>query len=131
MVNDAHYLLVVDDNEAICEILTEFFQDEGYAVKTAFSGDQAISAIRSQIPRAILIDYNMPGKNGLETLKEVQGLIHGVPVIMITANADKDLFVEAERKGLIHCFVSKPFKACSLVQFVMQVIPPFPYAQAI
>ncbi len=131
MVNDAHYLLVVDDNKAICEILADFFQDEGYAVKTTFSGDQAIQAIHAQIPRVILIDYNMPGKNGLETLKEVQGLISGVPVIMITANADKDVFLEAKKKGLVRYFVSKPFNIASLVQLVMQLISQLPYAQAI
>ncbi len=131
MVSDAHYLLVVDDNKAICEILGDFFLDEGYAVKTAFSGDQAICAIRAQIPRAILIDYNMPGKNGLETLKEVQGLLSGVPVIMITANADKDVFAEAKRKGLVGHFVSKPFNISSLVHLVTQSAPPLPYAQAI
>jgi DNA-binding NtrC family response regulator len=130
MLSDANYLLVVDDNKAICKILSDFLLDEGYAVKTTFSGDQAIRAIRAQIPRAILIDYNMPGKNGLETLKEVQGLLSGVPVIMITANADKDVCAEAQRKGLVSYLVSKPFNISSLVHLITQPAPSLPYAQA-
>ncbi len=130
MLSDAHYLLVVDGNKAICEILSDFLLDEGYTVKTTFSGDQAIRAIRAQIPRAILIDYNMPGKNGLETLKEVQELLSGVPVIMITANADEEVFAEAKRKGLVSHFVSKPFNISSLVHLVTQPAPSLPHAQA-
>lgn len=131
MVSDAHYLLVVHDNKAMGEIMADFLQDEGYEVKTTFSSDEAIRTIRAQIPRAILIDYNMPFKNGLQALKEVQGLLSGVPVIMIAANAAKDKFVEAKRKGLVSYFVSKPFNISSIVHLVTHLAPPLLCPQTI
>jgi DNA-binding NtrC family response regulator len=131
MVSDAHYLLVVNNNKAICKILADLFQDEGFEVKTTFSSYEAIRTIRAQIPRAILIDYNMPAKNGLQTLKEVQGLLSGVPVVMVAANAGQEEFVEAKRKGLVSFFVSKPFNISSLVHLVTHLAPPLPFAQAI
>lgn len=75
MMNDRndHYLLIVDDQPSICELLEEVFTSEGYRVETALNSDQAVRAIRALTPDLIFMDINMPGKNGLETLKDVQG----------------------------------------------------------
>jgi DNA-binding response OmpR family regulator len=119
------YLLIVDDMYVICELLTDVLTAGGFAVQTSMSGEQAIDAIRTRTPTLIIIDQVMPGKNGLQTLKEVQDLISGVPVIMISGYVEeKQDVVEARRQGLIRHFISKPFDMRYLVELVKEIIPP-------
>lgn len=131
MNGDAYYLLIVDDQPEVGRLLSDFLKDEGYTVKTACNGDQAISAINAQIPSMILMDISKPGYSGLGILKEVQDLVFGVPVFVITGNAKPDVIAEAKKIGLARYFISKPFDVFSLIQLVTQIVPPLPRALAI
>jgi two-component system response regulator (stage 0 sporulation protein F) len=123
MMNDRkdNYLLIVDDQPAICELLEEVFTSEGYQVETALNGDQAVRTIRARTPDLIFMDINMPGKNGLETLKDVQDMISGVPVIMITAYGELDDVMKVRKLGLIQHYITKPFDIISLVKLVRRI----------
>ncbi len=119
-----HYLLIVDDQPAICELLEEAFCSEGYCVEIAMNSDRAVHAIRTRTPELILMDINMPGKNGLETLKDVQGLISNVPVILITAYGELEDVMEVRKLGLIQHYITKPFDLISLIKLVRQIMTP-------
>ncbi len=123
MTNDRkdHYLLIVDDQPAICELLEEAFTSEGYRVETALNSDQAVRAIRARTPDMIFMDINMPGKNGLETLKDVRGMISGVPVIMITAYGELEDIMKVRKLGLIQHYITKPFDIVSLIKLVRRI----------
>jgi two-component system response regulator (stage 0 sporulation protein F) len=123
MTNDRkdHYLLIVDDQPAICELLEEAFTSEGYRVETALNSDQAVRAIRARTPDLIFMDINMPGKNGLETLKDVRGMISGVPVIMITAYGELEDVMKVRKLGLIQHYITKPFDIVSLIKLVRRI----------
>lgn len=123
MTNDrkGHYLLIVDDQPAICELLEEAFTSEGYRVETALNSDQAVRAIRARTPDMIFMDINMPGKNGLETLKDVRGMISGVPVIMITAYGELEDIMKVRKLGLIQHYITKPFDIVSLIKLVRRI----------
>jgi two-component system response regulator (stage 0 sporulation protein F) len=123
MTNDRkdHYLLIVDDQPAICELLEEAFTSEGYRVETALNSDQAVRAIRARTPDMIFMDINMPGKNGLETLKDVRGMISGVPVIMITAYGELEDVMKVRKLGLIQHYITKPFDIVSLIKLVRRI----------
>jgi two-component system response regulator (stage 0 sporulation protein F) len=123
MTNDrkGHYLLIVDDQPAICELLEEAFTSEGYRVETALNSDQAVRAIRARTPDLIFMDINMPGKNGLETLKDVRGMISGVPVIMITAYGELEDVMKVRKLGLIQHYITKPFDIVSLIKLVRRI----------
>ena len=124
-MRDDGYLLIVDDMRVICELLIDVLAAEGFAVQACMSGEQAIDAIRARTPALIIIDQVMPGKNGLQTLREVQGLVSGVPVIMISGFVDeKQDVIEARKQGLIRHFISKPFDMRYLTQLVKEMIPP-------
>jgi len=126
-MRDDGYLLIVDDMLVICELLTDVLTAEGFAVQASMSGEQAIDAIRARTPALIIIDQVMPGKNGLQTLREVQGLISGVPVIMISGYVEEEQdVIEARKQGLIRHFISKPFDMRYLIQLVKEIIPPPP-----
>jgi two-component system response regulator (stage 0 sporulation protein F) len=123
MMNDRkdNYLLIVDDQPAICELLEEVFTSEGYQVETVLNGDQAVRTIHARTPDLIFMDINMPGKNGLETLKDVQDMISGVPVIMITAYGELDDVMKVRKLGLIQHYITKPFDIISLVKLVRRI----------
>ncbi len=123
-IESHQYMLIVDDQLAICELLGEIFAAEGYHVQTALNSEQAVRAIRACTPGLIFMDINMPGKNGLETLKEVQSLISDVPVILITAYGEIEDIMDAGKRGLIQYYISKPFDIVSLIQLVKRIMLP-------
>ncbi len=93
-------------------------------MRTALNSDMAIRAIHDRKPGLIFMDINMPGKSGLETLKEVQGLIPGVPVVMITACGEQDEVMDARRQDLIQHYLTKPFDIIFLIQMVRKIMSP-------
>ena len=131
-VSDEYYLLLVDDMRVICELLADALTAEGFAVQTSMNGKQALEAIRLRTPALIIIDQVMPGKDGLQTLREAQELIEGVPVIMISGyTEEKQEIIEAKRQGLIRHFISKPFDMRYLVRLVKETLPPLPGARCV
>ena len=122
--SDDGYLLIVDDMRVICELLTDALTNTGFAVQAFTSGERAIDAIKTRTPALIIIDQVMPGMNGLQTLREVQGLISGVPVIMISGFVEeRQDVIEARKQGLIQHFLSKPFDMRYLIQLVNEIMP--------
>ena len=118
------YILVVDDIRFICDLLSEALTREGFAVQTFNNGEDAIEAIQTQIPSLIIIDYLIPGMDGLQTLKMVHDSISGVPVIMMSGSAmDMQDQAVAIKQGLIQHFIRKPFDLPSLMEFVKTISP--------
>lgn len=100
-------MLIVDDEKEICEFLGEFFTDKGYQVFTAPTGDEALRIVVEQRPSVLLLDIMMPGKNGLDTLKEAKAIMPQIKVIMVSAleTADK---IEAAMKLGADNYITKP-----------------------
>lgn len=67
----ARKILVVDDERLFCNLLCEFLEKKGYSVTMAHSGDKGLAAYRQERPTLVLLDILMPGKDGLETLREL------------------------------------------------------------
>jgi CheY-like chemotaxis protein len=78
-------ILVVDDEKHICELYKGELEDEGYAVTIAFSGKEALAAVEKARPDLIVLDIQMPGMDGIETLEKLLGQDLGIPVILNTA----------------------------------------------
>jgi DNA-binding NtrC family response regulator len=100
-------LLIVDDEEGICLMLRDFLHDEGYDVRYACSADDALAQVKEQHPALVLLDVKMPGKNGIECLKEIKVLDPKVVVVMITALKDVDTFRECREAGATD-YITKP-----------------------
>ncbi|MBI3592993.1 MAG: response regulator, partial [Nitrospirae bacterium] len=79
-------VLIVDDEEGIRESLSGIFEDEGYDVLTAASGEDALTVIKEQLPDIILLDVWLPEMDGLETLSKIKEISNDVPVIMISGH---------------------------------------------
>lgn len=80
-------LLVVDDEEDICELLRLYFENEGYEVRTAPDGERGVEAFKVHEPDLVLLDIMLPGKDGWQVCREIRE-ISNKPVIFITAKGD-------------------------------------------
>jgi len=101
-------ILIVDDEPEIVEVLQRFLRLKQYDVITAANGTEAIEKVREEHPEVVLLDINMPGKNGLEVLTEIRALAPRIGVIMVTAQSDE----ESGRYALSHGafdYITKPF----------------------
>lgn len=78
-------ILVVDDEKHICELYKSELEDEGYAVAVAYTGKDALHAVETKPPDLIVLDIQMPGMDGIETLEKLIGRDKGIPVILNTA----------------------------------------------
>jgi two-component system response regulator MprA len=78
-------LLVVEDDRGVRESLARALQYEGYEVETASDGFEAIAAIRSSEPDAVVLDVMMPGLDGLDVARKVRSDGAAVPILMLTA----------------------------------------------
>lgn len=80
-------ILLIDDDEALCELLTEYLVGEGFAVESAHTGPEGVSRAVSQSWDAIVLDVMLPGMNGFDVLKQIQAQCP-VPVLMLTARGE-------------------------------------------
>ena len=110
------YILVVDDEPDIRNLLQEILEDEGYEVSVAENGEAARRAHRARRPDLILLDIWMPDVDGITLLKEwaeeTQGL--PMPVIMMSGHGTVETAVEATRLGA-YDFIEKPLSLAKLL----------------
>ncbi|MGD9014617.1 MAG: response regulator [Candidatus Omnitrophota bacterium] len=81
----ANKVLVVDDEKDFSFIMEYWLKSKGYEVRVANDGYKGIELVKSFDPNIVLLDVNMPGIDGLETLKRIREFNKDVPVIIITA----------------------------------------------
>lgn len=102
-------VLVVDDDEAMREMLVSILEEAGIEAAEAASADAALRLFQEREFSAVLSDIRMPGKSGMELLGELHKLRPEVPVLLMTAFGSVDLAVEAMQEGAYH-YITKPFK---------------------
>jgi len=102
-------ILVIDDTPALLEMVKEFLEAEGYAVKAAISGEAALQAMEGEKPDLVIMDIRMTGMSGLEALSEIKKRDPQATVIMMTAYGTTQTAIEAMKRGA-YDYVTKPFK---------------------
>jgi CheY-like chemotaxis protein len=114
-------VLIVDDSKLARIVAAKAIaalQPEWEKVE-ATNADQALELARSQNVQAIVIDYNMPGKNGIELGQELRALYPSLPIAIITANVQDEIIAAARAIGAT--FVGKPVTADGLRDFVARI----------
>ena len=81
-------VLVVEDEPALARGLADHFRDEGYEVKVVGRGDQAVPAVRDFHPNLVVLDVLLPGRSGLDVLRELRAGGDRVPILMLTAKGE-------------------------------------------
>lgn len=112
-------ILVVDDENDICELVAGVLEDEGYEARTASNSDQALAALDERRPSLVLLDVWLQGSklDGLDLLDEIKQRDPTLPVLMISGHGNIDTAVAAIRRGAVD-FIEKPFEAARLLHLV-------------
>ena len=113
-------ILVVDDDEKICQILSLYLRSKGYEVFTCQSGSKAIAAFEECGPDLVLLDVMLPGLDGWEILSRIRK-ISNAPVIMLTAKGDTTDRVQGLDCGADD-YVVKPFDSKELIARIRAVL---------
>lgn len=114
-------ILLIDDDKSLNHFLARFFNRKGYDVTTCLSGEEAIGKIKVEPFDLILLDYKMPGLNGLDTLKEIKAYQIKTPVIIMTAYGSTDTAIEAMKRGA-YDYLSKPFERKDLSRIISEAL---------
>ena len=110
-------ILVVDDNEDLCEMLKDILEMEDFEVAIALDGPQALEQATEQDFDVVLMDIKMPKMDGVETFRKMKEIKPDTPVIMITAYAVEQLIREAMKLGA-YAALKKPFNFDELLKTI-------------
>ena len=114
--NSKKRILAVDDTVIILTRISNILQDD-YEVITANSGIRALKYLDRERPDLILLDIQMPQKDGIETLREIRAMKEreDIPVIMLTGVEDKDVVLKSAKLGICD-YILKPFSSEDLLE---------------
>lgn len=122
MAEQLKRILVVDDEENTRLALTRLLSREGYEVKTAANGLEALSSLRNNPVELIITDLNMPEMNGLSFLRELNREYPSSNVIMITAFGEVESYLEALNLGAFE-YLNKPLRLEELRKVMSKMFP--------
>src|SRR5580700_5657844 len=108
---------LVDDDASIRWVLEKALKGSGMAARCFDQADSALKALRADAPDVLMTDIRMPGRSGLDLLKDIQVTRPGLPVIVMTAHSDLDAAVAAYQGGAFE-YLPKPFDIDKAVELV-------------
>lgn len=114
-------ILIVDDDNDFRRSLKLVFEMEGYEVLEACNGADAIDSFKAQDPDLVIMDMNMPGMNGIATIKELKHIDPSVPMVILTAYGTIPDAVRAMQDGAIN-FKQKTDTIEDLIAVVQEAI---------
>ena len=114
-------ILLVEDADTLREVISMLLEEQGYCVDAFGSVESALPALHTNTYACILADFKLPGKNGIDLLKEAREVSSTVPFIIMTAFGSIEIAVEAMKYGA-NDFVCKPFEPEVLIRIVREVI---------
>ena len=116
-------ILVVDDEKDFRNLIGEELASAGYRVITAADGGEALEKLRNSAPDLVVLDINMPVKNGFEVCREIRNdPIYGkTPVVFLTVRSEKDSILRGMDIGSDE-YITKPFRPKELVLRVKNIL---------
>ena len=115
-------ILVVDDDEALAEMIGIVLRNDGFEPVFCADGGQALDVFRSSKPDLVLLDLMLPGMDGIEVCRQIRAE-SDVPIVMLTAKSDTSDVVRGLESGADD-YVPKPFKPAELVARVRARLRP-------
>ena len=90
-------VLIVEDEQILAQAMRDYLARRGYEPVVVQSGEEALGALPSAEPDLVVLDYRLPGKDGLAVLREVKHALPHVEVVMVTAHGTVKVAVQAMR----------------------------------
>lgn len=118
------YILVVDDEEAVRSVIVEALRVEGFEVREAQSGQEALEQITLDPPDLLIVDVLMPEMDGFTLCQKIRALpepLNGLPIILLTA-LDTTLGRQVGQEAGADLYLTKPFSPRQLREKVRQVL---------
>lgn len=110
-------VLIVEDDVSFCTMLQTFLEKKGFAVRTAYTGTDALGLLVREKFDIIVSDVRLPDKEGLDILKEVKSSEPASQVIMMTSYAEIKMAVKAMKEGAFD-YIAKPFSPDMILQTI-------------
>ncbi len=123
-------ILVVDDDKSIVKVVRSYLEQAGYTVQTAYDGESALHALRSEKPDLVVLDLMLPDRDGWEITRLIRSdaTLGAMPIIMLTARVeDTDKIVGLELGA--DDYITKPFNAREIVARVRALLRRAQFAQ--
>lgn len=108
MVPSPETILIIDDEEVVCESLTEYLTEKGYRVISALSGREGLALLREHKAALVLLDKNLPDMNWTSVTRGIWDIDYRTRVVMITGYPSRESLMEAMNMGISH-YLEKPF----------------------
>jgi DNA-binding response OmpR family regulator len=117
-------ILVIDDNEAICETLEIFFKKKGFNVLTAGDGNRGIALLNDNHVDLLILDMIMPEKDGVETLLDLKKFSSKIPIIAISGGGSipPEFFLKTAKELGVKETFRKPFDRNALLLSVNEAL---------
>jgi FixJ family two-component response regulator len=114
-------IFIVDDDAEICRLLETAISRRGHQVTCFADGASFLAAARTRNPACILLDVYIPGRSGLDILKDLKAQDYPAPILIISGQGDIPMAVDAIKHGAFD-FIEKPFRAKAVAARVQETI---------
>lgn len=120
---DKQTILIVDDDQKLVQLLKETIlnEDNGYEVKTAYNGKEALDVIKKEKIDLVLLDISMPVMSGIQVLTDLHNKKMWLPTIVLTAYGEKEVETKFQEFGIVD-FINKPLDLKILVKRIGEVL---------
>ena len=112
-------VLLIDDEPQFVEVLAERLEARGFSVQTALSGDQGLAKLQEQEADVVVLDVQMPWRDGVETLREIKRIKPLIEVIMLTGHATIESGIQGLKLGA-YDYLMKPTDTEDLVAKILR-----------
>jgi FixJ family two-component response regulator len=114
-------VFIVDDDPAVREVLSIVFAQAGFRATCFADGAALLASARVTVPACIILDVNIPGRSGLDILKQLNAEDYPAPIFVISGEGDIPMAVDAIRNGALD-FIEKPFRGGEVVERIKESI---------
>lgn len=118
-INTKGHMLIIDDDEVLCDRLAKAMQKRGYEVKTAYTVADGINAAKEFEPEFAIIDLRLSDGNGLQVVEKIREIVDDCRIVMLTAYGNIATAVAAVKAGAVD-YLAKPADADSIERALLQ-----------
>lgn len=114
-------ILVIDDEDGVCELLRDVLESVGYEVTVTYTATEGMAVLKSFNPDTILLDIKLPDADGIKVMENIKAEGYTVPVILMTAFGTTEIAIQAMKEGA-HDYLNKPLNLDELVLTVQRAV---------